>query len=106
MQTNKQQNWLDEYSGLMPLVSNPGTGTYDRGFLSVPVSSPGWYAELCGKGYCPSLLENLGGVGLGVFESCFPCSDGPSGVGRISEEIIRLACEHSLVPSAHEAGCN
>jgi hypothetical protein len=43
-QQEKQKNHFGKDSGLIPCVSNPGTGTYDWGFLNVSVSSQGWYS--------------------------------------------------------------
>jgi hypothetical protein len=64
----KKENQFAESSGLFPLASNPGTGAFDWGFLSVPVFSQVWCAGLCGHRYCPSSLDSLEGIWLEIFE--------------------------------------
>jgi hypothetical protein len=51
-----------------PLISNPGAGTFDRGFFSVSVSPQDWYIGLCDDGCCISLLDSFVGRQLRVFE--------------------------------------
>jgi hypothetical protein len=56
------------YSGLFPLMSNPGADSFDRSSLFVSAPSQVSYAGLCVNGCCPSLLDGFGGVQLRVFE--------------------------------------
>jgi hypothetical protein len=38
----RERNQFTLSSGLFPLTSNSGAGTFDRGFLNVSVPSQGW----------------------------------------------------------------
>jgi hypothetical protein len=46
----RKKSQFTESSGLFPLTSNPGAGTFYRDFLSVSVPSQDWDAGLCGTG--------------------------------------------------------
>jgi hypothetical protein len=50
---NKNYSQFSKSSGLIPLTSNPGTGTYDCWMFGSPISSQGWYSGVCGDGSAP-----------------------------------------------------
>jgi hypothetical protein len=55
---NKKFSVIGKSSGVIPLASNPGIGT--------------WYSWLCGEGCCPSCRIAWGGDGWRVFFFLFP----------------------------------
>jgi hypothetical protein len=66
VQQQQKVQFTGKVSGLIPLASNPGIGS--------------WYSGLCGEGCHPSCQTTWGGDGWRVFFfsfSCFPWSYGP-----------------------------